>query len=40
MILPVPRFPATKTQADVEQACNSPFPSLAPDPSAVETLIQ
>ncbi|GJJ15784.1 manganese peroxidase [Clathrus columnatus] len=33
-------FPATKSQADVQQAClTSPFPSLASDPGAVETLI-
>ncbi|KAF8528404.1 manganese peroxidase [Hysterangium stoloniferum] len=33
-------FPATKTIADVEQACAaSPFPSLATDPGATETLI-
>jgi len=33
-------FPATKTMADIEQACAaSPFPSLATDPGATETLI-
>ncbi|KAF8581571.1 class II peroxidase [Ramaria rubella] len=33
-------FPATKTQADVQQACLSePFPSLSSDPGATETLI-
>ncbi|KIJ47125.1 class II peroxidase [Sphaerobolus stellatus SS14] len=33
-------FPATKTIADIEQACaNAPFPSLASDPGTIETLI-
>jgi len=32
-------FPATKTFADVEQACAAPFPSLATDPGALETFI-
>ncbi|KAF8518780.1 substrate-free manganese peroxidase [Gautieria morchelliformis] len=32
-------FPATKTQADIEQACASPFPSLSSDAGATETLI-
>ncbi|KIJ44687.1 class II peroxidase [Sphaerobolus stellatus SS14] len=33
-------FPATKSNADIEQACAStPFPSLATDPGPVETLI-
>ncbi|GJJ15801.1 hypothetical protein Clacol_010079 [Clathrus columnatus] len=33
-------FPATKTRADIQQAClASPFPNLATDPGAVETLI-
>ncbi|KIJ54990.1 class II peroxidase [Sphaerobolus stellatus SS14] len=33
-------FPATKTKADIQQACAaSPFPSLASDPGSVETLI-
>ncbi|KAF8527334.1 manganese peroxidase [Gautieria morchelliformis] len=33
-------FPATKTIADIDQSCaSSPFPSLASDPGATETLI-
>jgi len=33
-------FPATKSIADIEQACAaSPFPSLATDPGATETII-
>ncbi|GJJ13039.1 hypothetical protein Clacol_007288 [Clathrus columnatus] len=33
-------FPATKTCADIQQACLSfPFPSLASDPGATETII-
>jgi len=32
-------FPATKTFADVEQACDQPFPSLASDPGTTETPI-
>ncbi|KAF8513070.1 hypothetical protein JB92DRAFT_2925290 [Gautieria morchelliformis] len=32
-------FPATKAIADVLQACGSPFPSLATDPGASETII-
>ncbi|GJJ15782.1 hypothetical protein Clacol_010060 [Clathrus columnatus] len=32
-------FPATKSQADVQQAClASPFPSLSSDPAAVPTV--
>jgi len=32
-------FPATKTQADVQQVCADAFPSLAADPGATETII-
>ncbi|KAF8572682.1 class II peroxidase [Ramaria rubella] len=32
-------FPATKTQADIEKACSSPFPSLAADSGPTETII-
>ncbi|KAF8572711.1 class II peroxidase [Ramaria rubella] len=32
-------FPATKTQADIEQVCSGPFPSLAADPGPTETII-
>ncbi|KAF8507705.1 manganese peroxidase [Gautieria morchelliformis] len=32
-------YPATKSQADIEQSCSSPFPSLASDPGAAETPI-
>ena len=32
-------FPATKTFADIQQVCASPFPSLATDPGATETII-
>ncbi|KAF8471544.1 manganese peroxidase [Gautieria morchelliformis] len=32
-------YPATKTQADIEQSCSSPFPKLATDKGATETLI-
>ncbi|KIJ56377.1 class II peroxidase [Sphaerobolus stellatus SS14] len=32
-------YPATKSFSDVEQACNSPFPSLPTDPGATETVI-
>ncbi|KIJ24385.1 hypothetical protein M422DRAFT_274846 [Sphaerobolus stellatus SS14] len=33
-------FPATKTRADVQQAClASPFPNLAFDKDTIETLI-
>jgi manganese peroxidase len=40
MHAPPRRFPATKTIADIDQACAaSPFPSLASDPGATQTLI-
>jgi len=32
-------FPATKTQADVQQVCADTFPSLAADPGPTETII-
>ncbi|KAF8520049.1 manganese peroxidase [Gautieria morchelliformis] len=32
-------YPATKSQADIQQACILPFPSLATDPGATETPI-
>ncbi|GJJ13033.1 manganese peroxidase [Clathrus columnatus] len=33
-------FPATKTRADIQQAClSSPFPNLQTDPGATETII-
>ncbi|KIJ42646.1 class II peroxidase [Sphaerobolus stellatus SS14] len=47
-VVPIPKpatgkpatFPATKTNADIEQACaSSPFPHLATDPGPVESLI-
>ncbi|KIJ46493.1 class II peroxidase [Sphaerobolus stellatus SS14] len=32
-------FPATKTKKDIQQACPLPFPNLATDPGAHETII-
>ncbi|KIJ47108.1 class II peroxidase, partial [Sphaerobolus stellatus SS14] len=46
-VVPIPKpavkkpatFPATKTRRDIQQACSLPFPNLATDPGAVETII-
>ncbi|KIJ42461.1 class II peroxidase [Sphaerobolus stellatus SS14] len=46
-VVPIPKpavkkpatFPATKTRRDIQQACPLPFPNLATDPGAVETII-